>query len=48
MTVRMTEPMPCPRCRRLVVPGETEWYDLDEATWECGEPHACPGPAEAS
>jgi hypothetical protein len=35
--IRMTEPMPCPRCRRPVVPGEERWYDED------GQPHVCEG-----
>lgn len=35
--IRMTEPMPCPRCRRPVVPGEERWYDED------AQPHVCEG-----
>lgn len=38
--IRLTEPIPCPSCNRLVVPGEERWYDLlDDYT--AGPVHVC-------
>lgn len=42
--IRLTEPTPCPRCRRLVVPGETRWYDLLDDGLTAGDAHVCHPP----
>jgi hypothetical protein len=40
--IRLTEPMPCPRCRSLVVPGEAYFYDLLSDGLTTGDVHVCP------
>lgn len=42
--VRMTEPMPCPGCRRPVVPGEAYFYDLSADGLTTGDVHSCDAP----